>query len=63
MDQGDGTFKQYMDIVTAKEAQANNPLAGGIFTKGEILEIKGSRFKVVQILHKGLKLSLLPKDQ
>jgi hypothetical protein len=62
MDQGDGTFTRYADFIAAKEAQANTPLAGGIFTKGEILEIKGSRFKVIQILDKGLKLSLLPKD-
>ncbi len=63
MDQGNGTFKRYADFLAAKEAQANNPLAGGIFQKGEILEIKGSRFKITQILDNGLKLSLLPKDR
>jgi hypothetical protein len=63
MDKGDGTFTRYADFLAAKEAQGKNPLAGGIFTKGEILEIKGSRFEVTQILEKGLKLSLLPKDR
>jgi hypothetical protein len=63
MDQGDGTFKRYKDFLSAKKAQAKNPLSGGIFTKGEILEIKGSRFKITQILDKGLKLSLIPKEE
>ncbi len=63
MDQGDGTFKQFDSLLKAQEAKTENPLFGGIFTKGEILEIKGSRFKITQVLHKGLKLTLLPREE
>ena len=62
MDQGDGSFFKYADYLAAVNAKENNPLAGGIFQKGEILEIRGSRFKISQILNNGLKLVLLPKE-
>jgi len=62
MDQGNGSFMQFKDLLEAQEAKRNNPLAGGIFQKDEIVEIKGSRFRVSQILQNGLKLALLPKE-
>ena len=63
MDQGDGTFKGFRNLLEAQEAQSSNPLAGGIFQKGETVEIRGSHFKISQVLHKGLKLKLLSKEE
>ena len=62
MDHGKGNFIRYSDYTDAVKAKKNHPEFGGIFCKNEIVEIKGSRFRISQILPKGLKLALLPKD-
>jgi hypothetical protein len=62
MDTGNGEFKQL------DQAEYNEELlkqldgsSDGIFCKGEILEIKGSTFRVVSIGKKFMNLKLLPK--
>lgn len=62
MDTGKGFFEMHATLEEAQEAARSNPLSGGIFTKDEIVELKGSRFRVSQILSNGLKLALLPKE-
>ena len=62
MDDGKGKMEMYKDMQEASNAKARNPLAGGIFHKGEIVSIKSSQFRITQILHNGLKLALIPKE-
>lgn len=62
MDDGRGRMKQYKSLQAALEAKNRNPIAGGIFHKGQVVEIEGSRFKVTQILRNGLKLALLNRE-
>lgn len=44
-----------------KRMKEENPNHGGVFRKGEILQIKGSRFRVKTISPKELRLKLLPR--
>jgi len=62
MDDGKGKMEMYKDMQEASNAKARNPLAGGIFHKGEIVSIKSSQFRITQILPNGLKLALIPKE-
>jgi hypothetical protein len=76
VDTGEGSFKP-MNEETARllmeqrlkgegellrNIRKQYPNAGGIFTEGEVLEIKGSRFEVSKIIQNGLKLRLLPRE-
>ena len=68
MDQGNGTFKQYEDLAALYNAEPKKFLSStmpkpdsGIFTEGEELEIRGSRFRISKIIRNGLKLELLPR--
>jgi len=62
MDDGKGKMERFQDLEEAYRTKMNNPLAGGIFHKGEILNIKDSQFRITQILDNGLKLALIPKE-
>lgn len=61
MDSGNGTFKQFKTDGELKTLQQQHPLHGGVFHKGEIIELKGSRFKIKTISPKELRLKLLPR--
>ena len=71
---GKGYFKQYdsMKDLIGKNPERYNVVEeycerkfrfdeSNIFRVGEIVEIKGSRFKVSKIIREGLKLKLLPQ--
>lgn len=62
MDSGNGMMMPYESEIHALEAKVKNPKAGGIFEVGEILEIKGSRFKIKEITPFGIKLKVLKRD-
>ena len=61
MDTGRGRFEIFDDKNMLKELYEKYPNHGAIFTVGELLEIKGSRFKITEITQDGLKLRLLPR--
>jgi len=63
MDDGKGRMQMFKDMQEAKNTKDRNPLAGGIFQKGEILKIRGSQFYISQILKNGLKLALLERKE
>ena len=60
MDTGKGTFKMIDELEAQELIENEYPL--GIFKRGEILTIKGSRFRVKSIKLKELRLKLLPKE-
>jgi len=67
MDQGDGTFKRFegLEALRASEAEMKAKLGArytpkSVFEVGEEVKIKDSRFKVVAIGTKFMKLQLLP---
>jgi len=61
MDTGEGRFEPLSDLEpdTLEETRKKYPKSKGVFTVGEELEIKGSRFKVKDISPFGIKLKLL----
>lgn len=66
MDTGEGRFEQFEDSPSlemfekqVEELREKYPKSKGVFTVGEELEIKGSRFKVKDISPFGIKLKLL----
>jgi len=65
MDTGEGRFEQFdSDAIEGfykqlQEIENKYPKYKGVFTVGEELEIKGSRFKVKDISPFGMKLKLL----
>ena len=61
MDTGEGRFERLPDLqpTTVEKARKHHPSSKGIFTVGEELEIRGSRFKVKDISPFGIKLKLL----
>lgn len=67
MDTGEGRFEQFeayneKDLKQRMtELEGIYPGHGGVFHEGEIVELKGSRFKISKIISNGLKLKLLPK--
>jgi hypothetical protein len=62
MDAGNGTFKHFesMEELEAREEFKRSRVKPSIFSKGEILEIKESTFKIVDLNKKYMKLRLLP---
>lgn len=66
MDTGKGYFERFESMDDLKknmhELWNKHPNHGGVFSEGEILIIKGSRFKISKIIQNGLKLKLLPKE-
>lgn len=61
MDTGRGRFKMIDESGAQILVADNYPL--GIFKVGEILEVKGSHFRVKSIKLKELRLKLLPKNE
>ena len=59
MDTGEGHFKMVADEEAKRLIEEDYPL--GVFKTGEIVELKGSRFRVQKITPKRLSLRLLPK--
>lgn len=62
MDSGKGHFEQIKSLADIATTYEKYPDAKGIFTVGEELEIRGSRFRVKQITPFGIKLKLLKAD-
>jgi hypothetical protein len=61
MDTGEGKFEMFESVEKLEQLNKRYPNHGAIFREGEIVEIKGSRFRVSKIIRNGLKLALLPK--
>jgi uncharacterized Zn finger protein len=61
MDTGEGKTEIMADISEESKMREKYPKAGGVFTVGEELEIKGSRFRVKRINPFGILLKVLPK--
>jgi len=61
MDTGEGRFEQLPDLkrFTVDKMRKKHPKSKGIFTVGEEIEIRGSRFKIKDISPFGIKLKLL----
>ena len=59
MDTGEGRFEKFNDLRELENLRKKYPKSKGIFTIGEILEIRGSKFKVKNITPFGIKLKLL----
>ena len=62
MDSGEGRFEEIKSLRDIQEVYANHPNAKGIFTVGEELEIRGSKFRVKDISPFGIKLKLLKQE-
>lgn len=62
MDSGQGRFIEAENEERLALLKEDFPLHGGVFTKGEIVELKGSRFRIKTISPKELRLKLLPKE-
>lgn len=58
MDTGSGEFKKISEIKFEEQMKEPEPL---VFKVGEILEIRGSRFRVEKIQRKKMILKLLPQ--
>ena len=61
MDTGRGNFEQFNDPTEIEGLIKKYPNHGGVFSIGEKIEVKGSRFKVVKITPKKLTLRLLKR--
>lgn len=59
MDTGLGEFKQISLDELQEQIKKSNPM---VFKVGEILEIRGSRFRVEKIQRKKMILKLLPQS-
>ena len=59
MDTGEGRFEKVKELQELEELRNKYPKSKGIFTIGEELEIRGSKFKVKEITPFGIKLKLL----
>ena len=62
MDTGEGRFEKFFDPVEEEQLRKKYPKSKGVFTEGEELEIRGSKFRVIDISPFGIKLKLLPAD-
>jgi hypothetical protein len=58
MDNTKGQFEPISQLEFEKQMQKSEPL---VFKQGEILEVRGSRFRVITIKRNKLILKLLPK--
>ncbi len=61
MDTGEGRFEPCIDEENTKKLLNDFPNHGGFFKIGEIVELKGSKFRVKSVKPKELRLKLLPK--
>jgi len=64
MDTGEGRFERFDLLEQYGNLRKKYPNSKGVFTVGEELEIRGSRFCVKDISPFGIKLKLLkPKEE
>lgn len=63
MDTGKGKFEQFETIEEKLNLENKFPGHGGIFRRGEIVEIRGSRFRIKGIKPDELRLKLLKKAE
>ena len=63
MDTGKGKFLGFETEEELKGLQKLYPQHGGCFTKGEIVTIKGSRFRVKSVQPTELRLVLLKRPE
>jgi len=61
MDTGEGVFKLFTDDKVKKKLFEAYPDHGGVFKVGEIVELRGSKFRIKSIKPKELRLKLLAK--
>lgn len=59
MDSGNGRFIEFDKMEDLEQLRQKHPKSKGVFTVGEELEIRGSKFKVKDISPFGIKLKLL----
>ena len=59
MDSGEGRFERFNKLDELEELRNKFPKSKGVFTVGEEVEIRGSKFKVKEISPFGIKLKLL----
>jgi hypothetical protein len=62
MDQGNGIFKQLEEFEMRKLVDTNPQLKKKIFSVGEHVEIKDSRFKIIGIGKREMRLKLIPDN-
>lgn len=62
MDTGRGSFAEVSEIKASQVTTAMGLELSGVFRVGEIIEIRGSRFRVERIKTRGLRLLLLPDN-
>ena len=65
MDTGEGRFEMISGngILQKRKLEERFPKHGGWFRVGEIIEVRGSRFRVKAVKPNQLILKLLPKEQ
>lgn len=65
MDTGEGRFESLSDedLKQLEKIQEKHPNHGGVFHEGEVVELKGSKFKIRQIKENRMLLYLLPKGE
>lgn len=63
LDMGDGNFEYEGDEKDLEMLKRKKPDHGGRFMDGDIVEMRGSRFKITKMLANGMKLKLLPKQE
>jgi len=61
MDTGEGRFEMLRTLEEERALQEKFSNHGGTFTIGEIVELKGSKFRVKSINPKGIRLKLLKR--
>jgi len=59
MDTGRGSFERFDDTTEIEGLREKHPNSKGIFRVGEVLYLRGSRFRVKGISPFGIKLKLL----
>ena len=62
MDSGQGGFEKFDEMKELLDLKKQYPNHGGIFKVGELLELKGSKFRVKSIKPTELRLKLLRKE-
>ena len=62
MDDGKGNFRMIQDEQLYSQLLAEKPDRQDLFSVGEEVSIKESRFRIVKITPKKMTLRLLPKD-
>ena len=62
MDDGKGNLVPFETAEELAKLQRDNPLHGGWFRVGEVVELKGSRFRIKAVKPTELRLKLLGRE-